>query len=89
MEYIAGKYALMQMPHAIAHANAIGSPPATRMPDIVVLWENGDEVDGDTIDFFGFASAEVVPFSLAPAFVMLGEGAERFAADAVQMPVGV
>ena len=63
------------------------------MPDqhfrVLALGENGDEISGDTIDFFGFASAEVVPLSLAPASVMLGEGAERFAADAVHMPVGV
>ena len=56
---------------------------------VLALGENGDEISGNTIDFFGFASAEVVPLSLAPASVMLGEGAERFAADAVHMPVGV
>lgn len=58
-------------------------------PGVVILGENGDEVGGDTINFFGFVSAEIVPLSLAPVSVMLGEGAERFTADAVHMPVGV
>ncbi len=63
------------------------------MPDqhlgVLTLGENSDEVSSDTIDFFGLVSAEIVPLSLAPASVMLGEGAERFPADAVHMPVGV